>query len=110
MNYLEASYLFNACIAINHNSLQGGVIVDGVPAAEAILNSSNLAPRLNVDSSAVCLAVLQDYSRFKEIYSKLEKGGIIILFGENRPLARWAMAESNIFVDISEEASAVLNV
>lgn len=110
MNDLEASYLFNACAAINCNSLQGGVIVDGVPAAEAILKTSNLAPRLNVDSSAVCLAVLKDYRRFEEIYFKLEKGGIIILFGENRAFARWAMAESNIFVDVSEDASAVLNI
>lgn len=109
MNDEEASYLFRACAAINHTNLEGGVIVDDVPAATAILNTSNLAPRLNVDSPTVCLAVLKESARFQEIYAKLVKYGIIILYGEDRHSVKQSLSESNTFVEVSESASAVLN-
>ena len=106
---IEASYLFNACAAINHTDLKGDVVVDGVPAAGAILRSSSLAARLNIESGEVCLAVLKDSARFQEIYSKLVKYGIVILYGDNRHLVKQFLSESNMFVAVSESASAVLN-
>lgn len=109
MNDVEASYLFSACAAVNHTNLEGGVIVDDVPAATAILNTSNLAPRLNVDSPTVCLAVLKYSARFQEIYSKLVKYGVVILYGDDRHLAKQYLSESNMFIEVSDSASAVLN-
>jgi hypothetical protein len=109
MNDVEASYLFSACAAVNHTNLEGGVIVDNVPAATAILNASNLAPRLNVDSPTVCLAVLEDSACFQEIYPKLVKHGIVILYGDDRHLVKQRLSKSNMFVEVSDSASAVLN-